>query len=155
MEEKIFGRLSLKQADELVRKLNEGGDAATIMRRFMKKYRLPFMATDRSVLNLPAIGKSMSFKMIGMTDKGRRILCFTHDHTRRHSPIIDHMGDIFIVENKSLSAYLRQLHKMGENVDGYQSIWNYTQSDTEPRFELYNYPDFDFEITSSMSNLSL
>lgn len=155
MEEKIFGRLSLKQADELVRKLNEGGDAATIMRRFMKKYRLLFMATDRSVLNLPAIGKSMSFKMIGMTDKGRRILCFTHDHTRRHSPIIDHMGDIFIVENKSLSAYLRQLHKMGENVDDYQSIWNYTQSDTEPRFELYNYPDFDFEITSSMSNLSL
>lgn len=155
MEEKMFGHLTSKQADELVQKLDEGGDIATTIRRFMKKYRLPFMATDRSVLNLPAIGKSMSFKMIGITDKGRRILCFTHDHTRRHSPIIDHMGEIFIVENKSLSAYLRQLYKMGENLDGYQSIWNYTQSDTEPRFELYNYPDFDFDITSSMSNLSL
>ena len=155
MEEKMFGHLTSKQADELVQKLDEGGDIATTIRRFMKKYRLPFMATDRSVLNLPAIGKSMSFKMIGITDKGRRILCFTHDHTRRHSPIIDHMGEIFIVENKSLSAYLRQLYKMGENLDGYQSIWNYTQSDTEPRFELYNYPDFGFDITSSMSNLSL
>lgn len=155
MEEKAFGRLTAKQADELAQKLDEGGDIATAIRRFMKKHQLPFMATDRSVLNLPAIGKSMSFKMIGMTDKGRRILCFTHDHTRRHSPIIDHMGDIFIVENKSLSAYLRQLNKMGENLDGYQSIWNYTQSDTEPRFKLYNYPDFDFDTTESMSNLSL
>jgi len=155
MEEKAFGRLTAKQADELAQKLDQGGDIATAIRRFMKKHQLPFMATDRSVLNLPAIGKSMSFKMIGMTDKGRRILCFTHDHTRRHSPIIDHMGDIFIVENKSVSAYLRQLNKMGENLDGYQSIWNYTQSDTEPRFKLYNYPDFDFDTTESMSNLSL
>ena len=79
----------------------------------MRKHHLPFLATDRSVLNLPAIGKSMTFQLVGLTEEGKRILRFEHDGTRHHSPIIDQMGQIYIVENKSLAAYLRQLSKMG------------------------------------------
>jgi len=154
-EEKVFGQLTSKQADELLTNLNKDDDAIHVMHKFMKRHKLPFLATDRNVLNLPAIGKSMSFKMIGLTDEGKRILCFNHDRTRRHSPIIDKMNEIYIVENKSVSAYLQQLDKMGENIEDYQSIWNYTESETESRFPLYNYPDFDFKATDAMSNLSI
>ena len=140
---------------ELDAELEKGGDTAERLRRFMKRHRLPFLATDRSVLNLPAIGKSMSFRLVGITPEGRRILRFDHDRTRRHSPIIDRMGEIYIVENKSLAAYLRQLENMGEDADDYASIWNYTHGETEPRFGLYVYPDFGFATTDRVSNLEL
>ena len=123
--------------------------------RSWSKHRLPFLATDRSVLNLPAIGKSMSFRLVGITAEGKRLLRFDHDRTRRHSPIIDSMGEIFIVENKSLAAYLRQLGKMGEDPEDYASIWAYTHGETEPRFGLYVYPDFGFATTDRVSNLEL
>ena len=113
-EEKIYGQLTSEQAAELYTLLENGEDTATRIRRFMRKHHLPFLATDRSVLNLPAIGKSMTFNLIGITEDGKRILRFDHDGTRRHSPIIDKMGQIYIVENKSLAAYLRQLGKMEE-----------------------------------------
>ena len=67
---------------------------------FTKAHRLPFLATDRNVLNLPAIGKSMTFKMVGITPEGKRILRFEHDGTRRHSPIIDSIGAVYIVEKQ-------------------------------------------------------
>lgn len=153
-EEKIYGQLTPAQADELYDLLEAGEDAATHIRRFMKKHRLPFLATDRSVLNLPAIGKSMTFKLVGLTEEGKRILCFEHDGTRRHSPIIGRMGKIYIVENKSIAAYLRQLGKMGEDTEDYASIWTYTQGETEPRFSLYEYPGFPFRITEQMSNFA-
>ena len=152
VEEKVYGRLTAGQASEL---LADGCDTAAELRRFMRKYRLPFLATDRSVLNLPAIGKSMTFRLVGLTPEGRRILRFDHDRTRRHSPIIDRMGEIFIVESKSVAAYLRQLGKMGEDPEDYASIWAYTRGETEPRFGLYEYPGFDFGVTDRMSNLEL
>lgn len=154
-EEKIYGRLTAEQAAELDAELDKGGDTAGRIRRFMRRHRLPFLATDRSVLNLPAIGKSMSFRLVGITEEGKRILRFDHDRTRRHSPIIDRMGEIYIVENKSLAAYLRQLGKMGEDAEDYASIWNYTHGQTEPRFSLYEYPDFPFGVTPRVSNLEL
>ena len=154
-EDKIYGRLTPEQAGELDAELEKGGDTAERLRRFMKRHRLPFLATDRSVLNLPAIGKSMSFRLVGITAEGKRLLRFDHDRTRRHSPIIDSMGEIFIVENKSLAAYLRQLENMGEDADDYASIWNYTHGETEPRFGLYVYPDFPFGVTGRVSNLEL
>lgn len=155
VEEKVYGRLTAGQASELDALLADGRDTAAKLRRFMRKYRLPFLATDRSVLNLPAIGKSMTFRLVGLTPEGRRILRFDHDRTRRHSPIIDRMGEIFIVESKSVAAYLRQLGKMGEDPDEYASIWAYTRGETEPRFGLYEYPGFDFGVTGRMSNLEL
>ena len=154
-EEKIYGRLTAEQASELDTLLSDGHDTAAKLRRFMRKYRLPFLATDRSVLNLPAIGKSMTFRLVGLTPEGRRILRFDHDRTRRHSPIIDRMGEIFIVENKSVAAYLRQIGKMGEDPEDYASIWNYTRGETEPRFGLYEYPGFGFAATDRVSNLEL
>lgn len=155
VEEKVYGRLPDGQASELDALLADGCDTAAKLRRFMRKYRLPFLATDRSVLNLPAIGKSMTFRLVGLTPEGRRILRFDHDRTRRHSPIIDRMGEIFIVESKSVAAYLRQLGKMGEDPEDYASIWAYTRGETEPRFGLYEYPGFDFGVTDRMSNLEL
>ena len=155
VEEKVYGRLTVGQASELDALLADGRDTAAKLRRFMRKYRLPFLATDRSVLNLPAIGKSMTFRLVGLTPEGRRILRFDHDRTRRHSPIIDRMGEIFIVESKSVAAYLRQIGKMGEDPEEYASIWAYTRGETEPRFGLYEYPGFDFGVTDRMSNLEL
>ena len=49
------------------------------------------------------------------------------------------MGEIYIVENKSVAAYLRQLEKMGEDAEDYASIWGYTHGQTEPRFGLYDH----------------
>ena len=74
------------------------------------------------------------------------------DNTRRHSPIIDRLGQIYIVENKSIASYLRQLQAMGEDAEEYATIWNYTEGKTESRFSLYEYPDFPFQITDRMSN---
>ena len=160
-EEKIYGQMNPEQAEELYKLLEtkvdteEKEDVARQIRRFMRKHHLPFLATDRSVLNLPAIGKSMTFQLVGLTEEGKRILRFEHDSTRHHSPIIDQMGQIYIVENKSLAAYLRQLGKMGEDPEDYASIWSYTKGETEPRFSLYEYPDFPFRITNKMSNLGI
>ena len=167
-EEKIYGQMTPEQAEELYKiletkvsagineeKPKEDADTAKQIRRFMRKHHLPFLATDRSVLNLPAMGKSMTFQLVGLTEEGKRILRFEHDGTRHHSPIIDQMGQIYIVENKSLAAYLRQLSKMGEDPEDYASIWSYTKGETEPRFSLYEYPDFPFRITDKMSNLEI
>ena len=93
--------------------------------------------------------------MVGITAEGKRILRFDHDGTRRHSPIIDRMGQIYIVENKSVAAYLRQLQAMGEDMEEYTTIWGYTQGETEPRFSLYEYPDFPFRVTEEISNLEI
>lgn len=155
LEEKIYGAMTQDQADELYRILEQGKETAENIRRFMKKHHLPFLATDRSVLNLPAIGKSMTFQLVGMTEEGKRLLKFDHDATRRHSPIIDQMQEVYIVENKSLAAYLRQLFNMGEDPEDYATLWNYTKGETEPRFSLFNYPPFDFAPTERISNLEV
>lgn len=154
-EEKVFGKLSPKQTDGLMDCINApGGYSPAQIQKFVKKNGLPFLATDRSVLNLPAIGKSMTFRTVGITEKGKRILCFQHDATRRHSPIIKSVGDIYIVENKSVASYLRQLQTLGENVEDYRSIWNYTESETEPRLKLYEYPGYHFKMTGMISNMA-
>lgn len=154
-EEKRFGLLPPDEARSLSASLQAAQDPAGCIRRFLKTHHLPFLATDRNVLNLPAIGKSMTFSMVGITAEGKRILRFDHDGTRRHSPIIDRMGQIYIVENKSVAAYLRQLQAMGEDVEEYATIWGYTQGETESRFSLYEYPDFPFRITEEISNLEI
>nr|WP_302830403.1 KamA family protein [uncultured Bacteroides sp.] len=155
MEEKRFGKLSKEDAHNLSVALETSQDPATCIRHFLRTNHLPFIATDRNVLNLPAIGKSMTFDMVGITPEGKRILRFGHDGTRRHSPIINQMGEVYIVENKSIASYLRQIQAMGEDAEEYATIWNYTKGETEPRFSLYEYPDFPFRITERMSNLEI
>jgi lysine 2,3-aminomutase len=97
----------------------------------------------------------MSFRVIGLTDDGRRILRFQHDSGRTHSPIIHEMGEVFIIESKSIARYLRQMKKMGEKVKQYESIWGYSMSETEQRAALFDYPKQNDGITGRMTNLVL
>jgi lysine 2,3-aminomutase len=116
---------------------------------------LPFLATDRNVLNLPAVGKSMTFRVIGITRYGRRILEFDHDRTRSHSPIIDRMGKVVIIESKSVYEYLEQLAAIGEDIAEYRGIYGYSIGETEPRLSLYKYPEYDYQVTEEITNLEL
>ena len=135
--------------------LRNSKDRAAAVQRFCTFHQIPFVATDRSVLNLPGIGKSMTFVTIGMTKEGKRILEFDHDPTRQHSPIIHQMKKIYIKENKSIWQYMLQLQEMGEKKEEYASLWKYMEGETEHRFPLYNYPDPGFRITEKYSHLSV
>lgn len=154
-EEKVFGIVPADKLAELDNIVTYKRPLGKKLIGFLRDNHLLFAATDRSVLNLPAIGKSMTFKTVGLTAEGKRILKFDHDAGRRHSPIINRMGEVYIVENKSVAAYLRQLEQMGEDVKEYRSIWNYCEGKTEPRFSLYEYPEYPFAITEKMTNLEL
>ncbi len=143
-EEKQLAVLSATEAEVLSSSLECAPDPGAALRTYLKTNRLSCVATDRNVLNLPGIGKSMSFQLIGYTLKGHRILRFDHDPTRRHSPVIHRIGKVNIVESRTVASYLRQLVKLGENPEDYATIWYYTSSRTESRFPFYRYPDFPF-----------
>ncbi|MDR1525249.1 MAG: KamA family protein [Tannerella sp.] len=154
-EEKAYGTLSMDEQDEFVNILRNNIPYTKEINKFLLKRKHPFIATDRSVLNLPGIGKSMTFYLAGITDEGKRILCFDHDSTRKHSPAIEDFGKIYITENKSILAYLKQLHESGEDIKAYQSIWEYTEGTTEPKFKLYEYPDLPFQITKAVNHIRI
>ncbi len=116
---------------------------------------IPFLATDRNVLNLPGVGKSLTYRTIGITYDGRRILEFDHDHTRNHSPIIDKMGKVIIIESVSISTYLKRLEGMGENIHEYENVWGYSIGETEPRMPVYEYPDYKYKVTDKITNLEI
>lgn len=120
-----------------------------------KSTGLPFLSTDRSVLNLPGVGKSLTFRVIGITRYGRRILEFDHDHTRSHSPIIEKMGKVVIIESKSISEYLRQMEDLGEDPAEYEGLFGYSIGETEPRFPVYEYPEYEFKTTGNITNLKI
>lgn len=151
-EEKVFGSLSQQNRDELADLISNKRPLGNAFSEFLKKNDLPFAGTDRNVLNLPAIGKSMTFKMVGITAEGKRVLKFDHDTTRSHSPIVDKMGKVYIVENKSIAEYLRDLKQMGENVKEYMTIWKYCEGETEQTLSLYDYPDYDYIATNDLTN---
>ena len=154
-EEKSIGKLSPSQAKELNQLFLSGKNFSKEMKEFMRRDDIPFLPTDRNVLNLPAIGKSMTFEMVGVTKRGERILKFDHDRTRKHSPIIDTMGDVFIAENRSVASYLREIEGMGENKKEYESIWSYTTGETEPVFWLFKYPNKGLGFTDEMTNIAI
>ncbi len=153
IEEKSLSRLNDQQKRHFFEIINSGEDLYYKVKHFMKENELLFLPTDRNVLNLPAIGKSMTFKLSGITGKGERILRFDHDKTRIHSPVIDNMGEVFIIENRSVASYLRELEGMGEKVSEYCSIWGYTSGETEPQNEIFDYPTFDELVTKEMTNI--
>jgi len=155
IEEKSAGRLSSEKIDDLIKVLNHEGFSAKKMQEFLFFNKVPFVATDRNVLNLPGVGKSMSFDTVGISRDGKRILRFRYDHSRKHSPIIDKIPEVYIIENKSVAEYLRQLKTMGEDINEYSSIWSYRSGETEPKFRLYEYPDYDFTITDEITNLKI
>lgn len=114
---------------------------------------IPFIATDRNMLNLPGVGKSMSFRVIGITRYGRRILQFDHDVTRSHSPIIDKMGKVIIIEPKSIHEYLKQLEEFGENIKEYDNLYGYSIGQTEERMPVFEYPPYEYKVTKEFTNL--
>jgi len=153
IEEKVLGLVPDSQLSN-IRKLPD--DAVTMTKNLnmiRKEEGIPFLATDRNVLNLPGVGKSLTYRVIGITADGRRILEFDHDHTRTHSPIIEKMGKLIIIESKSIAAYLRQMKTYGEDIEEYTGVFGYSIGETEPRMPIYEYPDYSFEITGEFSNL--
>jgi len=108
-----------------------------------QKAKVPFLGTDKNVLNLPGVGKSLTFRTIGILNDGRRILEFDHDGYRNHSPIINTMGKVVIIESKSIRDYLLQLDKIGEDLNEYESLYGYSVGVTEPRMPVYMYPDYE------------
>ncbi|MCD8177187.1 MAG: KamA family protein [Tannerellaceae bacterium] len=151
-EEKSFGYMPKEKREELYQLIRTRHPLGKYLPRFLKENKLLFAGTDRNVLNLPAIGKSMTFVTVGIMNDGKRILKFDHDSSRRHSPVIDSLGEVYIVENKSVAAYLRQLREMGEDLKDYKSIWSFCEGTTEARFSIYEYPPFDFRVTENMTN---
>jgi lysine 2,3-aminomutase len=155
VEERIIGKVpeeyyeTIKSFPLEAEKLVENIDS------LRKSAELLFLATDRNVLNLPGVGKSLTFRVIGITRYGRRILEFSHDVTRAHSPIIEKMGKAVIIESKSISEYLRQLEDMGEDVSQYKEVYGYSMGETEPRMVMYEYPEYDFHVTNEMTNLKI
>ena len=137
-EEKAWGRLAPEAEHDFLESLDGAPNKAVAVRQFCAAHDVPFLATDRSVLNLPGIGKSMSFALVGVDAKGRRILRFDHDRTRRHSPIIDRVHEVYIRENKPVYRYLLQLQDMGEDMGEYETLWAYTEGETERRFPFLN-----------------
>lgn len=154
-EEKAWGRLAPEAEHDFLEILDGAPNKAVAVRQFCAAHDVPFLATDRSVLNLPGIGKSMSFALVGVDAKGRRILRFDHDRTRRHSPIIDRVHEVYIRENKPVYRYLLQLQDMGEDMGEYETLWAYTEGETERRFPFFEYPVPDFSVTSRYTNLDV
>jgi lysine 2,3-aminomutase len=155
LEEKEFGKID-KQYNKAISSFAQN---AELMVKNIAQLRaeagIPFLATDRNVLNLPGVGKSLTYRTIGLSRHGRRILEFDHDSTRKHSPIIHEMGKVVIIESKSVNEYLHQLEDMGEDKTEYQSIFGYSIGETEPLQHIYQYEDYPFEITSEYTNLEL
>ena len=154
-EEKAWGRLAPEAEHDFLESLDGAPNKAVAVRQFCAAHDVPFLATDRSVLNLPGIGKSMSFALVGVDAKGRRILRYDHDRTRRHSPIIDRVHEVYIRENKPVYRYLLQLQDMGEDMGEYETLWAYTEGETERRFPFFEYPVPDFSVTSRYTNLDV
>ncbi|MDY6800463.1 MAG: KamA family protein [Bacteroidota bacterium] len=155
LEEKRLGIVP-KEYNELIHTFSENAEnMIDNINSLREKANIPFLATDRNVLNLPGVGKSLTFRTIGITRRGRRILEFDHDANRRHSPIIDKMGKVVIVESKPIGEYLNQIEEMGEDINEYQNLWGYSIGETEERMPIYIYPDYDFKITEEFTNLEL
>jgi lysine 2,3-aminomutase len=155
IEEKVFGMVHLADYDRIREMPEEPERIVENIQALLKLNDQPFMAADRNVLNLPGVGKSLTYRAIGVTRYGRRILRFDYDQTRTHSPIIHKMDHVIIIESKSISEYLRQLEEIGENISEYESIWGYSVGETEPRLPIYEYPEYEFELTEEITNLEV
>ncbi|MEG1585455.1 MAG: KamA family protein [Bacteroidales bacterium] len=153
-EEKNQGLLSDSAIYSLIDSLENSTELPAAIQSILQFNKLPFMATDRSVMNLPGVGKSMTYRLAGLDNQGRRILAFSHDATRRHSPVIAGYPEIYIRERKSIGEYLRQMREMGEDTDLYDSIWSYRTAATESRFRFYEYPEQKESVTHEITNLA-
>lgn len=155
VEEKVIGKIPSEYLKEIKRFPLEAENMVQNLKQLRQKAGIPFMASDRNVINLPGVGKSLTYRTIGITRWGRRILEFDHDHTRWHSPIIDKIGKVVIIESKPMGEYLHQLEEMGEDKHEYASVWGYSIGETEPRLSIFEYPGYDFDITEELTNYEI
>jgi lysine 2,3-aminomutase len=155
VEEKVLGMLPEDLLESLSRVYDRTERIEEQLANLRSLANVPFLATDRNVLNLPAVGKSLTFRVIGITRYGRRILEFDHDASRPHSPVIETMGKVVIIESKSISEYLRQLEELGEDPAEYGGLYGYSLGVTEPRLPVFEYPDLGYEVTPDLNNLDL
>lgn len=154
-EEKVWGILPKQAVEKLLEITDDPRNATSYLMSLQTNYDLPFISTDRNVINLPGVGKSLSFRVIGITRYGRRILEFDHDHTRTHSPIIEKQGRVIIIESKSVSEYLDQMEEMGESPDEYRGLYGYSIGVTDPRMPIYDYPEYNYTVTGKITNLDV
>lgn len=141
IEEKSIGRVDVRYHSTLRTFIADAPKMVEHIDSIREADEIPFLATDRNTINLPGVGKSNTYRTIGITDDGRRILEFEFDRTRPHSQVIEHMKSVVIIESKSVAAYLRQLEQMGEDPDTYHSIWGYSAGRLEmrsPVFEVFS-----------------
>ena len=155
LEEKIIGRIDSEHYETVRQFADNAENIVENIDALRRSADLPFLGTDRNVLNLPGVGKSLTFRVVGITRYGRRILQFDHDITRTHSPIINKMGKMIIIESKSIHEYLRQLEELGEETAQYEGLFGYSIGQTEPRVPIYEYPEYSFVVTREMSNLEV
>jgi lysine 2,3-aminomutase len=155
LEEKSLGRVDARFKPEIEKLVEEPTIISQKIARLRNEADVPFLAIDRNVLNLPGVGKSMTFRTIGVTRYGRRILQFDHDSTRSHSPITEKMGKIIIIESKSIHEYLNQMEELGEKKEDYDGLYGYSMGQTEERPSIYEYPEYGFELTGELSNIDI
>lgn len=155
IEEKQTGMIPDEYSDRIAILPEEPQKMIEYISQLRRELNTSFLATDRNVLNLPGVGKSLTYRVIGITRYGRRILEFDHDPTRTHSPIIHKMGKIVVIESKSISEYLQQLEELGEDISEYSGLYGYSIGETEKRAVLYEYPEYDFQISAELTNLEI
>ena len=155
LEEKVIGNIPPEYHESLKQFPLQAEMMIDHIAALKEKAGLPFLATDRNVLNLPGLGKSLTYRVIGITRYGRRILEFDHDATRRHSPIIHKTGKIIIIESKSIAEYLNQLEEIGEKAEDYNGIYGYSMGETEARLSLFDYPDYAYTPSDRLTNLDI
>jgi lysine 2,3-aminomutase len=151
-EEKYIGAYDNSMDKKIAQLASDSTNLIENISSLREELKAPFLATDRSVMNLPAIGKSLTFRTIGILNDGRRILEFDHDRNRQHSPIIDKLGKIKIIESKPIMVYLGEIEEYGENLSEYLSIWGYSLSQTEKRSLLYQYCQYNYDVIDKLTN---
>jgi lysine 2,3-aminomutase len=155
IEEKVIGRITKEHLDSINEITTNPTNLVRSIEGVRKKANIPFLATDRNVINLPGVGKSLTFRTIGITRWGRRILEFDYDHTRWHSPIINQKKSVVIIESKPIGEYMHQIAELGEEAKEYESIWGYSIGETEKRQAIFEYPKNEFEVTKKITNLEI
>ena len=155
VEEKYIGYVDDAYFDDLKAMPDHAENLVSNIEKLRQKADIPFVATDRNVLNMPGVGKSSTFRVVGITRHGRRILEFEHDHSRRHSPIIKNMEKVYIIESKTMSEYIQQMKDFGENINEYETVWGYSLGETEKVMPIYQYPEYDYQATEKFTNLDI
>jgi lysine 2,3-aminomutase len=111
LEEKLIGTIPQEFVPEIKELANKPEKIVEKLKSIRSRAEIPFLATDRNVINLPAVGKSLTFRTIGITRWGRRILEFDYDHNRWHSPIIKNLESLLLLKANPLENTCTSLRK--------------------------------------------